>query len=236
MQSRRREKPQEPQKPLACTKCLGSQAGVRAQAARLRSAKHPEVWELQTQACYRHGHMQAGTAEPSQQSVGRAANSSQRPRARQAFLGADGDTKGHAIKPFPGDTKIIPCTFQLPEQQSPEKQALWESLSSLFLGIINRITAARPFNGLRLNSGPGGRPAPCTTAGPFLTNQNTRAAALGTRKPRPSTARQTPQATGPQMRTRRHGGGRTGVRFPKMFSSLHLKGLKNFSSRRLPAS
>lgn len=183
MQSKRREKPQEPQKPLASTKCLGSQARVRVQAAHLRSAKHPEVWELQTQACYRHGHMQAETPKPSQQSVWRAASSSQRPCARQAFLGADGDTKGHAIKPFPGDTKIILCTFQLPEQQSPEKQALWESLGSLFLGIINRIMAARPFNGLRLNSGPGRRPAPCTTASPFVTNQNTRVAALGTRMP-----------------------------------------------------
>lgn len=123
--------------------------------------------------------MQAETHEPSQQSVWRAASSSERPRARQTFLGADGDMKGHAIKPFPGDTKIISCTFQLPEQQSPEKQALWESLSSLFLGIINRITAARPFNGLRLNSGPGGRPAPCTTAGHFLTNQHTRCSGSG---------------------------------------------------------
>lgn len=94
-----------------------------------------------------HLHTQAETPEPAAplQSI-QEPQAAARDLALRKLSSAQMGTWSHMQfkkKKHPGgDIKIILRTFQLPEQQSPEKPALWESLSSLFLGIINRITAA----------------------------------------------------------------------------------------------
>lgn len=125
-----------PQTSLAGEKCLGNgqTGGITILAAHLQSTQRH--WGWRTHTC--HG---AETPKASQQSFSEPQTAARDLALSKTFRGTDGDMKGRAIKPFPGDSKIISCTFQLPEQQSLARQPLWESLSLLFLGIINRITA-----------------------------------------------------------------------------------------------
>lgn len=181
--------------------------------------------------CCRHRDTQSISAK-----LLRAASSSKGLALSKTFLGTDGDTKGRAMKSFPGDSKIISCTFQLPEQQSPAKQALWESLSLLFLGIINRITAVSK----AFSTEEGGK-AICWAVfelglwleASFLHNSWSLPAkatqALGTREPRSSTACRLE----PVDRDRQRERGRVGVRLPQMRCSSAPRGLRNFSCSRL---
>lgn len=84
---------------------------------------------------------------PLKREVPEPAASQERQQQPQAFANHPqhrlGDMGQRTMKnPSRQDTKITPCTSQLPEQQSPGKPVLWESLGLLFLGIINRTTAA----------------------------------------------------------------------------------------------